>query len=72
MADITMCRDRRCPSRVGCLRYRAEPSFRQSYFDPPRMDENRCSYYIPTEGVGGVRVRDYAIVDAEMRPLDPP
>jgi hypothetical protein len=65
MPDLSMCRDRGCPSRVGCVRYRAEPWVRQSYFDPPRMGAARCTYYIPTEGVGGFRLRDHALVDLE-------
>lgn len=32
MPDISMCRNRTCPSRMQCYRYRAKPSeWRQSY-----------------------------------------
>jgi len=29
------------------------------------MGAARCTYYIPTEGVGGFRLRDHALVDLE-------
>ena len=37
MPDITMCKGEGCPIKIGCYRYRADPSeFRQSYFvEPP-------------------------------------
>ncbi len=65
MADLSMCRDRKCPSRVQCVRYRAEPWVRQSYFAPPRMEAERCTYFIPVEGIGKFRLRDHYIVDLE-------
>lgn len=65
MTALSMCRDRKCPSRVGCLRYRAEPSYRQSYFMPHRFGAERCSYYTPTEGVGGIALRDHVLADLD-------
>ena len=49
MPDISMCADRKCPSRGECHRYCAEPSqFLQSYgmFKRPE-DQERCKYFWP-------------------------
>ena len=45
MADITMCRDSNCPLKDTCYRFKANPSFMQSYFlDSPRTEKD-CEYY---------------------------
>ena len=47
MADITMCRDSKCPQRNNCYRYLAIPNpYRQSYFveSPKKMDG--CPYFM--------------------------
>ena len=41
MADITMCRDDKCPQKDKCYRYTAPPNeYRQAYFvySPKKMD----------------------------------
>lgn len=51
MADITMCLGETtkyvCPLRVTCLRYKAKPSVRQSWFSklPINQLEEICSYH---------------------------
>jgi hypothetical protein len=49
MADITKCRDKRCPSRTLCYRYTAKANpDRQAYFaeNPYRkMDAVRCDEF---------------------------
>ena len=64
--SVSMCRDRRCPSRATCVRYRAEPSPRQAYFEPTRPDGERCPYYAPADSLGGFRLRDVALVDLSL------
>lgn len=50
MADISMCTDKDCPSRVHCYRYRARVNqYRQSYMRPERAGE-KCDYYWSTNG----------------------
>lgn len=52
MADISMCLDTKCPSRVHCLRFRAIPDkYLQSYFiDTKRGDKPKCEHYQSTAG----------------------
>lgn len=47
MPDISMCRDRECPSRGECYRYRARPGVRQSYESFYRDDDVSCAFYYP-------------------------
>ena len=50
MADITMCKDTRCPQNSRCYRYVAIPnSHWQSYFmsSPKKMDG--CPEFLPIE-----------------------
>lgn len=48
MADISMCRDSKCPSREGCYRYRAKPGeFRQSYAGYRHGAEGVCEGHLP-------------------------
>lgn len=49
MADIAMCLDHECPSRVHCYRYRAKPSEWQSYAGFKHEGE-RCEAYSSTSG----------------------
>lgn len=48
MADITMCLDKRCPSRTMCRRFMAIPSaLHQSYSDFKRHPNKvRCSMFL--------------------------
>ena len=53
MADICMCHDFRCPSRVLCYRYTAEPcEYRQSYWEksPRKKDAMRCEEFWDNTG----------------------
>jgi len=44
MADITMCKNKKCSKRKTCYRYMAKPDkHNQSYF--LKMNENKCEYY---------------------------
>ena len=52
MADITMCKDTRCPNNERCYRYVALPnSYWQSYFmsSPKKMDG--CPMFWPIEEI---------------------
>lgn len=48
MADISMCRDKQCPSRLDCYRFTAKPSqFLQSYASFGRDDgADRCVSFV--------------------------
>lgn len=46
MADITMCDGKNCDLASTCLRYKAEPSMRQSYFVEAPIEDEQCDYYI--------------------------
>lgn len=51
MPDISMCKNKTCPSRVHCYRYRAKPNkYLQAYgnFDPNGKD--RCDKYSSASG----------------------
>lgn len=47
MPDLTMCNGGDCPLRKTCYRYRATPSFWQSYFTAEVYDAEKktCEYY---------------------------
>lgn len=46
MPDISMCSGLNCPLKETCYRYKATPSFHQSYFMPPPLKEDTsCDYY---------------------------
>lgn len=47
MPDVCMCNGVNCPLRMTCYRFRATPSFWQSYFTSEAYDEKtkRCEYY---------------------------
>ena len=46
MADITMCKDIRCPVASKCYRYTANPSDIQSYFViSPLQEDNTCNEF---------------------------
>lgn len=50
MADIAMCTDKECPSRVHCYRYRAKKNpYRQAY-GPWKHEGERCEHYESTSG----------------------
>lgn len=46
MPDITMCNGKNCDLASTCLRYKAEPSMRQSYFIESPIEDEQCDYYI--------------------------
>lgn len=46
MPDITMCDGKNCDLASTCLRYKAEPSMRQSYFVEAPIEDEQCDYYI--------------------------
>jgi hypothetical protein len=47
MPDLSMCRNRTCPSRGECFRYRAMPSQRQSITSfAPVLGEDRCDFFV--------------------------
>ncbi len=50
MVDITMCKDKECPDREKCARFKAVPdSYHQSWFiESPRKDKksSRCEYFM--------------------------
>lgn len=51
MPDISMCKDKTCPSRASCYRYRARPSkYRQAYSDYSCEGKERCEHYQSTSG----------------------
>jgi hypothetical protein len=52
MADISMCLDHECPSKVHCYRYRAKPNqYHQSYMDTGRDKKaQKCDKYSTTAG----------------------
>jgi hypothetical protein len=51
MADITACRDKRCPSRTLCYRYTCEKDTYQSYFakSPRKIHAMKCNEYWESE-----------------------
>lgn len=49
MADITMCRDDRCPHRQDCYRYLAPASENQAWFAELVRDGDDCRYFWPME-----------------------
>lgn len=52
-ADICMCQDKRCPSRVLCYRYTAEPcKYRQAYWakSPRKPHAMRCQDFWSNDG----------------------
>lgn len=51
MADITMCRDDKCPRRGTCYRFSATAdNYRQSYFvTSPRQPGDICTWYWPVK-----------------------
>lgn len=50
MPDITMCRDKECPKREDCYRFKAKPDMFQSYFrKTPRQETGWCSYFMKRE-----------------------
>lgn len=61
MPDISMCKDRACPSRDKCYRFKAKPDMLQSYglFGRPE-DADRCGYYWPVESESGIKRLDAA------------
>ena len=46
MSDITMCDGKNCDLSSTCLRYKATPSMRQSYFVEAPIEDEQCDYYI--------------------------
>lgn len=44
MPDISMCMGEACELKQSCYRYKAKPSFRQSYIDPEKKGK-QCKYY---------------------------
>ena len=53
MADICMCQDKKCPSRILCYRFTAEKDpYRQTYFakSPRNPHAMRCESFWSNEG----------------------
>ncbi len=47
MPDISCCRNRTCPSRHECYRFRAVPSQRQSMACfVPVLGQDRCDFFV--------------------------
>lgn len=44
--DITLCEPDNCSIKETCLRYRAEHSEYQSYFNGSPLIEGKCDFYI--------------------------
>ena len=54
MADITKCRDKRCPSRTLCYRFTAKADeYRQSYWakSPRKPHAVRCEEFWSNDGI---------------------
>jgi hypothetical protein len=49
MPDISMCRQKDCPSFWKCYRAQAEPSKRQSYISAT-IEGDKCRLYWPIKG----------------------
>ena len=49
MADIAMCKDDECPSRLKCYRYLAypEPDWQDYAFTNRGKGQKKCGYYLP-------------------------
>lgn len=50
MPDISMCNHSECPMAQACYRFKAKPSDRQCYFEPPEVP---CEYFWPMEDEHG-------------------
>lgn len=62
MPDITMCKDKECPLKNECYRYRAIPSeYRQSYFAESPRKADKCYHF--WEIKKGMRLQDKKITD---------
>ena len=46
MPDITMCDGQGCELKSTCYRYKAEPSYRQTYFTEAPIKDEQCDYYL--------------------------
>jgi len=47
MPDITLCRNKDCPLKDICYRYRAVPDpVWQSYFDPQPPESENCEHFM--------------------------
>ena len=63
MADITMCSDNECPSKIACKRHTCSgtiPDNIQSYADFQRPQESHvlfCDDYMPTKRIPLMRVK---------------
>lgn len=57
MPDISMCRNKECPERMFCYRYRAIPNERWQSYAEFKYGENGCEDFWPiTKGESRVRV----------------
>lgn len=45
MPDISMCSGKGCPYKDSCYRRTATPSYYQSYFSVPPIEDGECKYY---------------------------
>jgi hypothetical protein len=69
MPDISMCRNRDCPMRVGCLRYLAIPNPDwQSFGDFKPKADGRCHFFVKSDG-WVVREVEAVDLDGEEVPL---
>ena len=51
MADISMCKNERCPLKSKCHRYTATPCpYRQSYGNFPEPKDGKCEYFWNNKG----------------------
>lgn len=51
MPDISMCNNKECSFRETCYRFKAKPSYYQSYSDFTEFEPegDKCHYYWPLE-----------------------
>lgn len=50
MPDIAMCKGVGCPKKKTCYRFKATPSYYQSYFmTAPYVEKEGCGYYWKVE-----------------------
>ena len=58
MPDISMCENKSCPKNTDCYRYRAVPSYWQSYVDFV-FDNEECFAFVPVIEVNApIRMMD--------------
>lgn len=50
MADIAICKNHDCPSRLHCYRYRAKPHPYRQLYSEYKHEGERCDFYSSTKG----------------------